>query len=326
MQSFRNLWNETFESEVCKEQLLQKAKIVHSRTDFWRFQTSAQKDYKCSPYLVHFLFPFSRKNVMQKPLCCIPPNIFAPWTQEIMKIMDADGDGVITTNELNQLKVDLYGMGWLGKWGWRERSTRSKTFGFLSPKNAFHGRNETWKTDWNEFYKNPSKNLKFWPYHRKTHQTKNPLTTKWRGNLSFRWFQSLTSHTFRWAFWGEESRALRGEGNLKRRNKTWFPFFWYIWPRLFFFQNVFQNLGRVATWFSRWDSPLFNELLQMLRLRLFGFYKIRRRFGHWEWFEDVITITILKQGVIWSFHYFSTYQPNQPNQPTQPNHPKPKPT
>lgn len=49
---------------------------------------------------------------MQKLLCCIPPNIFAPWTQEIMKIMDADGDGVITTNELNQLKVDLYGMGW----------------------------------------------------------------------------------------------------------------------------------------------------------------------------------------------------------------------
>ena len=42
-----------------------------------------------------------------------------------MKIMDADGDGVITTNELNQLKVDGM-MGWddgILRW-----STLTKTF------------------------------------------------------------------------------------------------------------------------------------------------------------------------------------------------------
>ena len=95
-----------FAKNIC----CKKAKIIHSRTAFEDFKLRRRRTTNAHLLLFIFCLP-SRKNVMQKRLCCIPTNIFAPWTKEIMKIMDADGDGVITTNELNQLKVDLHGMG-----------------------------------------------------------------------------------------------------------------------------------------------------------------------------------------------------------------------
>ena len=97
-------------AKFAKNSCCKKQKSYTAEQIFEDFKLRRRRTTNAHLILFIFCFP-SRKNVMQKPLCCIPPNIFAPWTQEIMKIMDADGDGVITTNELNQLKVDLYGMG-----------------------------------------------------------------------------------------------------------------------------------------------------------------------------------------------------------------------
>ena len=230
MRSFKLLRAKFAKNICCK-----KAKIIHGRTDFWRFQTSAQKDQKSSPYLVHFLSPFP-KNVLQKPLCCIPTSIFAPWTKEIMKIMDADGDGVITTNELNQLKVDLYGMGWWDD-GMMRWSTLSKTFGFLCQKMLSM---KTWnmKTDWNLKwrYKNPSKNLKIWPYHRKTHQQKIPGHEMCGGTYHFGGFSRWLPTLFGGLFWGEESRALRGE-IWNEGTRHGFPRWWQL--KYFLFSPLF---------------------------------------------------------------------------------------
>lgn len=232
MQSFRNLWNETFESEVCKEQLLQKAKIVHSRTDFWRFQTSAQKDYKCSPYLVHFLFPFSKKCDAKtlmlystQHLCALDTGDYEDygcrwwWSYHHKWVESAEGGPVWD--------------GMMGKWGWRDGQLVVRLLDFCPQKMLSMEEMKHEKLTEMNSTKTLQKTWSFDPTTEKPIKQKIPDHEMAGEPLISVVSVAGKPHTFRWAFWGEESRALRGE-IWNEGTKHGFHFFWYVWPRLFF--------------------------------------------------------------------------------------------
>ena len=208
LQSFRNLWNpkneefQAFESEICKEHLLQKSKNHTQQNSFWRFQTSAQKDYKCSPYLVHFLSPFPKK--------CLAKTLMLYSNQHLCALDKGDYEDYgcrwwwsdhhkwVESTEGGPLRDGMMGWWENGKMGWWDGQPK---------KDAFHGRNETWKTDWNESTKNPRPRISC------------------GGKISFRVVSVAGKpHTFRWAFLRRRIQSFQRQGKFEtKEQKTWFP-------------------------------------------------------------------------------------------------------